>query len=99
MREDARMVAEKDPQKVQEPAGTAYRDMAADAAEFQVCSPLHCLSCMQRIAVCTGQSRACFRGEDCGAIQPHQCYSNMVCFPTVAAANAAHVVCLLIGTS
>lgn len=45
VREDARMVAEKDPQKVQEPAGPAFRDMAADAAEFQVCSRLHPLSC------------------------------------------------------
>ena len=48
VREDARMVAEKDPQKVQEPAGPAFRDMAADAAEFQV-APLstdckHCTS-------------------------------------------------------
>ena len=45
VREDARMVAEKDPQKVQEPAGPAFRDMAADAAEFQVCARLHPLSC------------------------------------------------------
>ena len=38
----ARSTGDKDVQKVQEPATKAYRDMAADAAEFQACSSAHC---------------------------------------------------------
>ena len=34
----ADQTGDKDPQKVQEPALKAYRDMASDAAEFQVCT-------------------------------------------------------------
>ena len=37
----ARSTGDKDVQKVQEPASKAYRDMAADAAEFQACSHAH----------------------------------------------------------
>ena len=33
----ARSTGDKDGQKLQEPATKAYRDMAADAAEFQAC--------------------------------------------------------------
>ena len=40
----ASSTGDKDVQKVQEPATKAYRDMAADAAEFQACSSVHCLS-------------------------------------------------------
>ncbi len=36
VREDSRPLGEKDAQKVQEPAGKAYRDMAIDAADYQV---------------------------------------------------------------
>ena len=35
----SRSIGDKDVQKVQEPATKAYRDMAADAAEFQVPAP------------------------------------------------------------
>ena len=40
----ANSTGDKDVQKAQEPANKAYRDMAADAAEFQACFSAHCPS-------------------------------------------------------
>lgn len=40
-RADQGRTGDKDPQKVQEPAVKDYRDMASDAAEFQVCMHAH----------------------------------------------------------